>query len=157
MPPRRVALSPLKCFITQLKRAIKPCLSLLFRRLNKFSSLIISLYVICSSPLLILVAVYWTGSSLSKTLFSLETPNWKQPCKCEGEGNKLCFQPPVCVYISTAQDVFGFPCCQDTPLTPVRLVHSTHRSFSAELLSSRFCISSGGYSIPAARLCIFRC
>lgn len=75
----------------------------------------------------------------------------------QGEENKPCPQTPVYIFISTAHYVFGFPCCQGTLLIPVRMSTSTHRSSSAELLSSPFCISAGSCSVPDAWFCIFQC
>lgn len=104
---KSLALFPLECPIILLKTAINPALAFSLENwTNPVPSTSPHLPYFQAPPHF--SGCPWTCSSLSKAGFSLEAPNWKQFCKCQGQGKQLCSQPLVDVHMSTAQPLLYF-------------------------------------------------
>lgn len=73
-----------------MKTTVRFRLILFFPRLSKASSLNLTLYALCPSPLSILLATFWTLYHLSMSLLYQRTPNWTHYTmspECQGEEN----------------------------------------------------------------------
>lgn len=104
---KSLALFPLECPIILLKTAINPALAFSLENwTNPAPSTSPHLPYFQAPPHF--SGCPWTWSSLSKAGFSLEAPNWKQLCNCQGQGKQLCSQPLVDVHMSTAQPLLYF-------------------------------------------------